>query len=202
VSRPALLMLHGWGLDAALWDGVCAALEDWDVIRWDRGYFGSPHHATPDRPVIAIGHSLGALMLALSPPPEAIALVAVNGFDRFAGEGAVPSRVVERMRSRFAEAPGSVLADFRERIGVPLTPAIADAGALADDLALLGTGDACGLERPPTLVLHGADDPLLPAEMREATFAGAPRETLEGAGHLLPLTHAGWVAARIRAVAA
>jgi pimeloyl-[acyl-carrier protein] methyl ester esterase len=202
MSRPALLMLHGWGLDASLWDGVCAALEDWDVIRWDRGYFGSPHHATPDRPVIAIGHSLGALMLALSPPPGAIALIAVNGFDRFAGEGAVSPRVVERMRKRFEEAPETVLSDFRERIGALPASAIADAGVLADDLGLLGSADARGRERPPTLVLHGADDPLLPAAMRDATFPGDPREALEGAGHLLPLTHPGWVAARIRAVAA
>jgi pimeloyl-[acyl-carrier protein] methyl ester esterase len=55
--------------------------------------------------------------------------------------------------------------------------------------------------RVPTLVLHGAADPLLPAPMREGVFTGAPRETQEEAGHLLPLTHPGWCAARIRAFA-
>jgi pimeloyl-[acyl-carrier protein] methyl ester esterase len=197
-----LLFLHGWGLDASLWDGVCAALGEWDGIRWDRGYFGAAERTMPEGPVIAIGHSLGALMLAVSPPPGTIALIAVNGFDRFAGEGAVAPRVVERMRKRFDAAPGEVLGDFRARIGAPPAPPIADAGALAEDLGRLAEADARDVARSRTLVLHGADDPLLPAAMRDGVFAGASRETLAGAGHLLPLTHPTWVAERIRAFAA
>jgi pimeloyl-[acyl-carrier protein] methyl ester esterase len=232
-----LLFLHGWGLDASLWDDVRAALPEYETIAMDRGYFGSPMTDLPSEPFVAVGHSLGAMLLAGS---EGIAgLVAVNGFDRFAGEDAVPPRVVERMRKRFAEAPVEVLADFRARIGAPPAPKHIEPRPLAADLDLLqnpppeGEGDrpqggggvdhgstlpaASGGDTPPPcfawspspcrggfpiLVLHGGDDPLLPEPMRETVFAGAPRETLAEAGHLLPLTHPAWVAERIRAFAA
>jgi pimeloyl-[acyl-carrier protein] methyl ester esterase len=218
-----LLFLHGWGLDARLWDDVRAALTEFETVLWDRGYFGAPHAEPIDGPVIAIGHSLGAMLLA----GQFDRLVAVNGFDRFTGEGAVPPRVVDRMRKRFAEAPHEVLADFRTRIGAGQAPDSIDETALAADLDVLATTEArhCeergeaaipmrgahgdGLLRSAgndggkaVLVLHGGADPLLPETMRETTFAGAPRETLPEAGHLLPLTHPQWVADHIRAFAA
>lgn len=195
-----LLFLHGWGLDASLWVDVRAALPEYETTAWDRGYFGLASSEPIEGPVLAIGHSLGAMLLAGI--PGITGLIAVNGFDRFAGEDAVPPRVVERMRKRFAEAPAEVLADFRARIGAPPAANDLEPETLAVDLATLAVADACGTKRPRTLVLHGGADPLLPAPMRETVFAGAPRETLAEAGHLLPLTHPQWVADRIRAFAA
>ena len=219
-----LLFLHGWGLDASLWDGVRAALPEYETVAWDRGYFGAAHEEPVAGPVLAIGHSLGAMMLA----GRFDRLVAVNGFERFTGEGAVPPRVVERMRKRFAEAPAEVLADFRARIGADEVSGPIDPASLAADLDVLATADTrhceersdeaihqrvaggSGLlrcarnddERGGVLVLHGGADPLLPEAMRETVFPGAPRATLAEAGHLLPLTHPEWVAERIRAFAA
>jgi pimeloyl-[acyl-carrier protein] methyl ester esterase len=198
--KPTLLMLHGWGLDAALWDGVRAALPEFTTIAWDRGYFGAANDAMPGGPFIAVGHSLGALMMAEL--PGAIGHIAINGFDLFTGEGAVPQRVIERMRKRFAEDPMEVLADFRARIGADAAPDHIDARRLAADLDLLGKADNRDIPGPRTLVLHGGMDPLLPATMREAVFAGAPRDTVADGGHLLPLSHAAWCADRIRAFAA
>jgi pimeloyl-[acyl-carrier protein] methyl ester esterase len=106
------------------------------------------------------------------------------------------------MRKRFAEAPTEVLADFRARIGAPPAANDLESDILAADLTTLAEADARGTKRPRTLVLHGGADPLLPAAMRETVFAGAPRETLAEAGHLLPLTHPDWVAEHIRAFAA
>lgn len=197
--RPTLLMLHGWGLDAALWDGLRAALPDFATVAWDRGYFGAVTAERPAGPVVAVGHSLGALLLA--GVPDLAGLVAINGFDRFAGEGAVAPRVIGRMRRRFAVAPMETLAAFRVRIGAPPPPAFFDKAALAADLDRLATGDARGVALPRMLVLHGTDDPLLTAGMRDTVFAGATRETIAGGGHMLPLSHAGWCADRIRAFA-
>jgi pimeloyl-[acyl-carrier protein] methyl ester esterase len=197
--KPTLLMLHGWGLNASLWDGVRAALPEFDAIVWDRGYFGAPSAMQPAGPVLAIGHSLGALLLA--DLPQTTRLVAINGFDRFTGEDAVPPRVVERMRRRFSEAPREVLAEFRNRIGAGFAPKPLNEEQLAADLMLLAEADTRGSARPSTLVLQGETDPLLPPTMRNAVFAGAPRKTLAGAGHLLPLSHPAWVAERIRAFA-
>ncbi|WP_442679905.1 alpha/beta fold hydrolase [Sphingomonas sp. ASY06-1R] len=194
-----LLFLHGWGFDARLWDGVRQALAPLATIAWDRGYFERPQAEPVDGPLIAIGHSLGSLILSCAPPPGCIGLIAINGFDRFAGDGAVPRRVVDRMRHRFADAPGEVLDAFRIRSGAAPAEDPIDAARLAADLDLLATGDARDGERP-RLILHGGDDPILPPEMRATLFGGAPAQTLAGAAHLLPLTHPDWCAAQIRAV--
>ena len=198
-----LLFLHGWGFDAAMWSAVRRLLAPIASVALDRSYFGAPCDepggVPPAGPLLAIGHSLGSLILASDPPPGCVGLVAINGFDRFAGEGAVPSRTLERMQRRFDEAPAEVLDAFRARCGAQPHAGTLVGRRLADDLDRLATADARG-RTLPRLVLHGASDPILPAAMRQATFAGAEREELAGAGHLLPITHPEWCAARIRAV--
>jgi len=201
MSRPTLLFLHGWGFDSSIWTPLRAALPEYDSVAWDRGYFAPPTAPEIEGPVLAIGHSLGALLLAAGAPRASIGLVAINGFDRFAGDEAVPTRVMERMRKRFAEAPAEVLADFRARCGAGDAPRIFNAAMLAADLTLLAEADARGVFPAPTLALQGADDPILNSQMRGLVFAGAARETFPEAGHLLPLTHSGWCADRIRAFA-
>ena len=194
-----LLFLHGWGFDASFWNRVGCALEPLESVAWDRGYFGQPLELPLAGPVLAIGHSLGSLILAATPPPHCIGLIAINGFDRFADESVVANPLLERMRRRFAQAPKEVLNAFRVRCGsVPADRPI-DQMRLADDLDLLASADERGTVRP-LLVLHGSEDPILPAELRASVFEGAPREILDGAGHLLPLTHPDWCAARIRSV--
>ncbi len=192
-----LLLLHGWGFDASLWNAVLAALPGVTAMRLDRGYFDEPVSAIPAGPIMAVGHSFGALLLAKD-LPATVPLIAINGFDRFMGANAVPPRLVARMRARFADAPEAVLADFRTRIGARVAPPIADAAALSDDLALLAEASAPANGRR-IMALHGADDPLLPPAMRETVFPAADREIVAGAGHLLPLTHPGLCADRIAA---
>ena len=194
-----LLFLHGWGFDASLWNELRRALAPLASVAWERGYFGRPQAEPIGGPFLVIGHSLGSLILAADPPPGCAGLIAVNGFDRFAGDGAVPRRVIDRMRHRFADAPAEVLDAFRARCGAPRADGTMNERRLADDLDLLATGDVRSAARP-RLVLHGGADPILPPAVRNMLFAGAPHQTLAEAGHLLPLTHPDWCAARIRAV--
>ena len=67
--RPTLLFVHGWAFDAAFWAPLAAALADWPQAVADAGYFGPAHTPAPAGPVLAIGHSLGALRLLGEPPP-------------------------------------------------------------------------------------------------------------------------------------
>jgi len=194
-----LLLLHGWGFDASIWDAMRAALAPIETLAWDQGYFGARHHARVAAPFIAVGHSLGSLLLAADPPAGCVGIIAINGFDRFAGEGLVATRLLDRMRARFADAPRAVLDDFRLRAGSGAHAGTIRADRLAADLDRLATMDARD-GMTPRLVLHGGGDPILPAAMCEQVFAGAPRLTLAEAGHLLPVTHPGWCAARIREV--
>jgi pimeloyl-[acyl-carrier protein] methyl ester esterase len=196
-----LLFLHGWGFDAAIWDRVRAALAPIETVAWDRGYFGSPVRSEVDAPFIAVGHSLGSLILAADPPPGCSGLIAINGFDCFAGEGLVATRTLDRMRNRFTSAPEAVLADFRRRAGGQNHAAPIDQARLARDLDRLANDDARG-KAQPRLVLHGGEDPILPPAMRDAVFPGAPRVTLAAGGHLLPLSHPEFCAGHIRAVLA
>lgn len=199
-----LLLLHGWGFDASLWDAMREELRGFETVVWDRGYFGAASCVVPEGPFVAVGHSLGSLLLALEPPQECEGLVAINGFDRFAGPGRVPERVVARMQTQFVMRPEEVLRDFRERVGGDSAPGAFDAERLLKDLDLLATADASVAipARRGVMVLHGARDRLLPAEMRESVFPGATRITHPEAGHLLPLTHPRWCAEQVREVLA
>ena len=194
---PTLILLHGWGFDASLWDRLAQALPDYPIARWDRGYFGRPAASDVEGPVVGIGHSLGSMLLADALPPEA-PLIAINGFDHFTGPDGVALRVVERMQGRFAEAPMEVLTDFRARCGAPPTDGELDEARLAEDLSLLAAHHAAPGQRQ-TLSLQGGMDPILPTCLREKVFPGAARATCEEAGHLLPVTHASWCAAQIQA---
>lgn len=205
-----LLFLHGWGLDSALWDALRALLGDFAAHFADRGYFGAAGDVPPDGPVLAVAHSFGAMRLLADPPAACRGLVAINGFDRFAGGDGypgVPPRVLSRMRQRMADAPDATVAEFRARCGTAEPAGAIHGTALADDLAALAHDDrrdAAARFAGPILSLQGGADPILPPALRDAAFAGArnvERLTIPDAGHLLPLTHPQICAAQLRAMA-
>ncbi len=196
-QAPTLVLLHGWGFDSSFWNEMCSALSGFHVVRWDRGYFGTPVMQDISGPVIGIGHSLGAMILhALL--PDGVELISINGFDRFAGENRTPPRVIARMRSRFAEDPEAVLRDFRARIEASSPPSFFDARRLGADLELLAIGQTEQRQRR-VFALHGGRDPLLP--FQEEIFPDRPRLTHPDAGHILPVTHPLWCAAAVRRLA-
>ncbi|MGC2855500.1 alpha/beta hydrolase [Novispirillum sp. DQ9] len=181
-----ILLVHGWGFDATVWDGVRAALPaGLEVEALDLGFFGAPT-AVPYSVTLAVGHSLGALWLLR----QGIApVLAVNGFPRFTAapdfpQGVAP-RMVERMARRLADAPAEVVDAFRDRCGAGPATAAPDVDRLAWGLDLLLSADA----RPaaPLRAIAGRQDPIVPPPMTEAAF-GAAVTWIDG-GHLLPLTH-------------
>jgi len=205
-----LLFVHGWGFDAAFWEPLAARLPDWEQQVWDRGYFGERDEPVPQAPCIAITHSFGAMRLLQAPPPDCRALVAINGFDRFAVHGAqpgVPVRVLDRMIARLEQDPAAVVADFRARCGSQAPFGKPDMSCLNADLVMLRDGDCSTASmawHPPLLSLQGDDDPLLPANLRDSAFKGAPnliRADVKEGGHLLPITQSAYCAAAIRNLA-
>lgn len=212
---PRLLLVHGWGFDATVWDALAAALPEAECRRVDLGYFGAlcpppPPLPDDDGPVIAVGHSLGVLWLLQTRPCPWAGLVAINGFPRFTEAPdyapAVPGRMLERMIARFPKAPAAVLAEFRRRCGADAAPpADLDAARLLDGLIALRDWDARAALAGPRLVLSGRDDPILPPGMAEHAFGTGPavihHEHPTG-GHRLPLTEPAWCAAHLRAFSA
>lgn len=208
-----ITLLHGWGYDATLWQKVVPLLDGCDVELCDLGYFGPPQLPAPcDAPRIAVGHSLGALWwLALADVPWR-RLVAINGFARFTADAGfpqgVPPRVLERMHRRFAEAPATVLGEFRAACGDGATAGGAmNAAALAAGLGQLADVDGrAALTRRAADVWACAarDDVIVPAAMSEAAFAALPPGRLrwtDAGGHLLPLSRPQECADLIRAAA-
>jgi pimeloyl-[acyl-carrier protein] methyl ester esterase len=200
MSRLPLVLLHGWGFDAYLWDKVALLLGDAPVIRQERGYFGArADDARPQGAFIAVGHSLGAMRAARLWPD--VPLVAINGFDRFCGPDGVAPRVLARMARRLADDPDAVLGEFRARLGADKAPPVVDRLALARDLALLAQETPAAPRQAPLLVLQAQDDPLLPEALRRGAFGGHAPQMLAQGGHLLPLTQPEWCAAQIGAFA-
>ena len=211
--RPRLVLVHGWGFEPGFWQGLRGALADYEIGTIDFGYYGPPAGPAlpPDRPVIAVGHSLGALWLLKTRPFAWQGLVAINGFPRFTAEDdyqpAVAPRVIDRMIRRLAADPAGVVEEFRHRCGA--TGPLPDGpvpDALLQGLSWLRDWDArqdeTGPNREPILALSGGQDPILPEGMDEHCFAGFPdvrRARLDTAGHLLPVTAPEWCAARLLA---
>jgi pimeloyl-[acyl-carrier protein] methyl ester esterase len=200
--KPLLLLVHGWGFDASIWDRLRACFPPEDTLAWDLGFFGQPAQPAPPpgRKVLAVGHSLGLLWLLHQRPLGWDGLVGINGFTRFAKAGdfpaGIPPRVLERMLSRLAISPAEVVSEFRARLGctTPL-PGTPNAEALAAGLQALAGWDA----RPalPDAALCGQQDMLVSAAMSKDCF---PEDRIiwhEG-GHLLPLDAPDWCASQLR----
>jgi pimeloyl-[acyl-carrier protein] methyl ester esterase len=212
-SGPRLVLVHGWGFDHRLWQGLCSALPELDAVTIDLGFFGPPNGPAfaPDRPVVAVGHSLGVLWLLHTRPFRWHGLVSLNGFPRFVDAPdyapAVPARLVDRMLRRLPADPAGVTQEFRRRCGesAPLPDRPVPDSLLAG-LIWLRHWDARpvagGVTTPaPILALSGGADPILPVGMDEHCFLNFPEVTtvrLAHGGHLLPLTEPDWCAGRIR----
>lgn len=201
-----LLFAHGWGFDRHFWQPLTALLAEWPHLIDDRGYFGAPFDPVAQGPCIAVAHSFGTMRILAAPPPGLAGIVAINGFERFTalpGRPGVPVRVLDRMLRRFETDPRAVLAEFRRTCGAGQDFGAIDAQSLHADLLRLRDA-APPLPGVPVLVLHGGADPLLPADMRAASFAGAHVRRIDHAagGHLLPLEAPALCAAAIRGMIA
>ena len=212
--QPLYVLLHGWGFDAGFWDGVRARLPEEDVAVLDWGYFGAPLFLPPPpgRPLIAVGHSYGAMLLLQLAGVKWSGFVAVNGFNRFSQTDDYPGarrRVVDQMLKRFDEAPAAVLAEFRARCGAaePPPPGLdvqrlrAGLEALRDDDAR----DAAAALDCPALLLAGDADPIVSPETTRASAACFRHATVEwqaGGGHLSPRLAPDWCVGHLTAFAA
>jgi pimeloyl-[acyl-carrier protein] methyl ester esterase len=170
------------------------------------GRVREPRPEPNPRPIIAIGHSLGAAWL-LARGPALSGFVAINGFTRFTSApdflaGTHP-RILMQMRRRFLADPASVLADFHARAGLPLPDDLPDTDALVAGLDLLGSIDARAAFAAlsvPHIALCGGDDLIVPPEQSRGSFPDPVM--VPGAGHALPVTHPDLCADHILSLAA
>ncbi len=206
---PCLLLAHGWGCDATIWDGLRAALDGFETLVVERGYLGAcPAWPAVPAGAIAVGHSAGLLDLLADLPPGCAGVAAINGFTRFAEAAdfppGTPRRVLDRMARRLADDPDGTVRTFRDRCGLPPLPGPLRGGAarqdrLRDGLAVLavrdGRADARGLR---LLALAAAGDPVATPAMTRACFAASDTIWHPGDSHVLPLVDPSWCAGHLR----
>jgi len=194
-----ILLVHGWSYDRHLWDGVAARLSDHRLFCVDFGYSGEPEFPDlpADEPLLAVGHSLGALWLLTQERYAWTRLLFINGFPRFTEAPdyapAVAPRALARMQTQLAKDPARVLADFHARCGGPAPEGEPQLPRLSEGLRWLADLDGRAMlaaRRDDIWAIAGADDAIVPQAMSAAAFAPLPPGRLEIAnapGHLLPL---------------
>lgn len=194
-----VVLLHGWGFDASLWDAVRARLPArLSVTALDFGFFGEERlKVGAGETALAVGHSLGALWWLVQSDLPWRRLLCINGFPRFTETDdfapAVAPRVLSRMRQQFQHDPAGVLADFHARCGGHAPSGAPNAARLAAGLGWLAEWDGratLAARRSDVVALAGAHDPIVPAAMSAMAFgAEGAVEFIDAPGHLLPLTH-------------
>lgn len=191
MSKPTLLLVHGWGLGAGSWRPLLNTLGNPPHQALDFGFYGKKNTTiTTDQPFIAVGHSIGFLWLlhhmANEPWAEQVqGLISINGFSCFARKDDFPNGVnkclLRRMKNGLQRDPVQVLDDFRELSGGIENFSFSekakqniDALALAYGLGWLLTWD----ERPfleqwkkPLLVIANRDDKVVTPAMTIDSFA-------------------------------
>ncbi|WP_318012124.1 alpha/beta fold hydrolase [Mesorhizobium sp. CA12] len=166
-SGAPVLLIHGVGMDAAIWQPQIAAMQDrFDVIAIDiLGHGSSPLPPENARlsdfadqairlldhlglaHVAVIGHSMGALVaqeIALRAPSRISAIVCLNAVFRR------PPELAQAVRERAAALgrpgdPSAIAATIARWFGNPIPPALSDAAATAR--AALESVDAEGYAR-------------------------------------------------------
>ncbi|WP_130471041.1 alpha/beta fold hydrolase [Candidatus Magnetaquicoccus inordinatus] len=203
-SSPVLLLVHGWALGAGSWQSVCRLLPDYHCLTPDLGFFAAarPVEIPVDRPVLAVGHSLGFLWLLQQLPHapwrhNCIGLLGIAAFSRFARaehfpEG-VPGRLLQRMRQRLPENPHAVLQEFARQGGreLSLPHTLVAVDSLLQGLDWLATWDGReSLHQWTGRVanLAAQDDQIVPALLSNRCFNAQQCHWLPEGGHLLPIT--------------
>jgi pimeloyl-[acyl-carrier protein] methyl ester esterase len=205
-SPPIVLLVHGWGFDQHFFDPLIACLPRFQCVTVDLGFQGKPvmPEIENDRPVLAVGHSLGFLWLLNHRPVNWRAIVSINGFPRFtAAEDyatAQPARALDLMQMQFKKSPERVIAEFMHRCGGSSFKNKFNIELMADGLSWLASWDerqALADEKTPIFSLAGKSDQIVPVAMTEIGFEKIAAIQWHEGGHLLPKEAPNWCADRL-----
>jgi len=202
-----LVLIHGWGFDAHVWDALGERLADYPQIKVNLGFFST--HKTPvfsEDGRVLIGHSFG-LVHGLTQWHNWRGWIAINSFTRFVTTesriGCVPAAQLRDMRARLQKNPSETLYSFYRminatpHIGIPNVERLT---AALDELRDADVKDTLEKFDVPGLVLAGSEDPLVPSAASEELGQLAKDGGLlvsRGGNHMLPQARPAWCALAI-----
>ena len=228
-----VLMLHGWGFPATVFSPLIDLLAaEFDVSAPDRsGYAGntviSDSYDIPrlDSPVLLIGWSLGglaALQLALRQPDKVTGLVLLATTPCFVNRPdwtlGMDNAVFDAFRKQVTDDPAVAMQQF-VRLNTGRRPDRQSKKVLSDlsgkasaqalqqgmsELAETDLRDAVAEIDLPVLLLHAADDRVVPAAAScwlQENIANAKHLEFQSGGHAFFLQQTAAVAEHIRAMA-
>jgi pimeloyl-ACP methyl ester carboxylesterase len=207
IGAPTLLLVHGLGVNGAVWQGVVDRLADWPgriLVPDLRGHGASPHcrhygigeHAADlaeslerGEPIHVVGHSLGG----------AVAIVLASGMFGIAVERVLAFGVKQSWSAaeldkaeKFAAAPVRWFDDRREAadrfLRVSGLAGLVDPGAAVVSRGILGEGGRYRLAADPRTVLSGgfAMAAMIAASLAPIRLARGSADPLVSRAELLP----------------
>ena len=200
--RKSLIFIHGWGFNAAIWQGIIARLPGMSATCIDLGYIDGAANSTleiPDKTVI-VGHSLGLLWALKHLPSHPQALISICGFDRFSPP--VPRQNLAIMMRGLKRNPMAQMTHFWRSCGIPpfTTAAQLNQSALQEGLQGLMHWNAQAELKSlscPVLALAARNDEIVGEEMSQSIWKDQQIVWSNEGGHALPLSRASWCAEQI-----
>lgn len=201
-----LVLVHGWGFHAGIWDKLAPRLDGHEIVLVDLGFVREGPKGASEIPpgAVCIGHSFGVLWLLKHGVRPMKGLVSIAGFDCLCKH--VPEHVFAAMQEGMRRDPLAQMRTFWESCGMDGAGpgGVLDTGTLRGGLGWLATWDAEEQRRSldaPILALASENDRVVRKEATQAIWGNSDDATLrwrEHGGHLLPLTEPDWCAKQIR----
>jgi pimeloyl-[acyl-carrier protein] methyl ester esterase len=182
------------------WVPVIDRLPDYPMVCANLGFSSTPFKPVTNFPLV-IAHSFGLMWALINLPRPWAGLVSINGFTRFTRindfPGFDPNRLA-RMRSRLCVDMSTVMDDFLRLCGAESQkPHQYHKAALSQGLEWLAewdTRESFSRMDCPVLAIAGTADPIVTESHTRACFSKVPLVMKTGGKHLMPHTHANWIA--------
>lgn len=204
-----LLFVHGWGFDSRIWDKVRGHLGEFGHECIDFGFTKDmpQREDLPNKPYIAVGHSMGVMWALKHRSSHMKGLVSIGGFDCFYRH--VPPEILDGFRQRFTADPAAHMKRFwAQGLEEDLCPIDRlNLERLSEGMNWLATWDAREDAQSfagPILAIALRHDKIVPPAMSEAVWKNIPDAKLvwhETGGHFLPSTEPEYCAEKIRGFA-
>ncbi len=203
-----IVLVHGWGCNAAVWDKLLPYFDDCEIHLVDLGFVRGGPKGSNEIPAdsLCIGHSFGVTWLLKHGPRPMRGLVSIAGFDCL--HKYVPHEVLAEMREGMRRDAQAQMESFWESCGVADETSgwDIDAGGLRGGLDWIATWDTSDQLRTlgsPVLALASENDRIVRKEATEAIWNNGTAELRwhPTGGHMLQLNDPEWCAGQIRTFA-